>query len=333
MMRLCARLPRSFIAHAACLIAATACGSSTSAQEQPVVVARIGSAPVRSDEVDRELRQAYGAEVDLAKIPAEVRQRAARQVVDRRLVLSYLHETKQGASSQDLEFALEQLRKELKAQNVSFEEYLRRGNWREEDFRRHLAWKLSWDRFLATALTDANLQKFFDRHLPDFDGREMRVAHILLKADPADVSALEKAMAEARQIRQDIAAGKLSFADAAKKHSQAPTAAGGGDIGFIQRREPMPEAFSKAALWLKEGEISEPVVSTFGVHLIQSLEVRPGKRTWKDAEGELRKAVAHYLFQWAADKQRAKTKVEWFENERSSEPPSTGSNATSKPGN
>ena len=277
------------------------------------IVAKVNDDPVFADEVDRELKAAYGRDAQLDKVPEEAWRRAAEQVVRRRLVLEYLTQSKQAASPQDVDFALEQLKKELTAQKLTLDEYLRRGGWHENDFRRHLSWTLSWQRFLERTLTDANLQKYFQSHLPDFDGREVHVAHLLLKVDPADAKRRSERVAEAKQIRGQLAAGELTFAEAVKRHSEAPTAASsGGDLGFIRRHEPMPESFAKVALWLDEGEISQPVVTSFGVHLIQCLEVRPGKLNWQDAEGELRRSVAIYLFDWAADKQKTKTAIEWL---------------------
>jgi parvulin-like peptidyl-prolyl isomerase len=71
----------------------------------------------------------------------------------------------------------------------------------------------------------------------------------------------------------------------------------------------MPEAFSRAAFALAEQEISEPVVTPFGVHLVQCLGVEAGKRSWQDARSEIEAAMVQYLFAWAADRQRAQCDV------------------------
>src|SRR5262249_15228248 len=110
---------------------------------------------------------------------------------------------------------------------------------------------------------------------------------------------------------QDVSSGKLTFADAAKQHSQAPSAKDGGDIGWIERHRPSPEDFSRRAYSLKVGEVSEPFPSPFGVHLITVLDEKPGKLDWRAAANELRPAVTLYLFRWIADKERAGTKVEY----------------------
>ena len=94
-------------------------------------------------------------------------------------------------------------------------------------------------------------------------------------------------------------------------NSAAPTGAKGGDIGLISRREPMPESFSKAAFALAEGEISGPVVTPFGVHLVRCLKIEPGQKRWQDVRKELSDAITLYLFTWAAERQRANARVKF----------------------
>ena len=102
---------------------------------------------------------------------------------------------------------------------------------------------------------------------------------------------------------------EISFADAAREHSQSPSAESGGDIGWITRHETMPEAFSSAAFGLQVGQISQPVETKYGVHLIRCLEEKAGKITWQEVRKPLREAVIQYLFRWCADQERKHVKV------------------------
>ena len=284
------------------------------AQPQPElrVSARVNGEAVAAAEVDREIRQAYGDRKFEGAEQQQVFQAALAQVIDRRLVLAHLTASGQAATSQDLDFATAQFEKDLKSQELTLEAHLKQVGLTREDFRRSLAWKLSWQRYVEKQLTDENLQKFFERYRREYDGSELRVAQILFKLPAeADAAAIAAAKEKAAGLRAEIAAGKFAFAAAAKQHSQAPSAAAGGDIGWIERRRPMPEEFSKLAYSLKPGEVSPPLASPFGVHLITVLEVKPGKRTWQDAAGELRPAVTLYLFRWIADQERAKAKIEY----------------------
>jgi parvulin-like peptidyl-prolyl isomerase len=280
-------------------------------QTSDSVIARVNGEPIYQHELDRELAPAAKLLDPQAALPAEVRQRALDQLIDRRLVLKYLTEQKLIASDQDVDLEIGRLKRRLEAQEKKLTEHLKAGGITEEELRRDIRWRLSWQRYLAGRLTDENLEKYFSAHRREFDGTELKVAHLLIKpANPADPLSLEEALHKAKGIRDQIESGKLTFADACRQHSQAPTAKGGGDIGFILRHEPMPEAFSAAAFALDKDQVSEPVQTRFGIHLIQVVEIKPGQRTWQECRGELRSAVTQYLFRWIAGKQREMAQVE-----------------------
>ncbi|MEB2784582.1 peptidylprolyl isomerase [Algoriphagus persicinus] len=74
------------------------------------------------------------------------------------------------------------------------------------------------------------------------------------------------------QFKKDIGEGKAEFADLARKYSEDPgSATNGGDLGFSARGQMVPE-YEGAALSLRQGEISDPVETEYGFHMIQLLE-------------------------------------------------------------
>lgn len=293
------------------LIVAVCWTSAASADE--AVVARVNSEPITAAEVEAELRLAKLAPSGDSVERGPLWRAALDQVVDQRLVQSYLSKTKDAASSKDVDLALSQFEKELKAQNLTLDQHCQTVGLTKEDVRRSLGWKLSWKRYCDKQLTPANLEKYFNRYRSDFDGTQLRVAQILFKVPAdADEAAIAAIKDQAAKLRGEIIAGKITFADAAKQHSTAPSGQSGGDIGWIERHRPMPEDFAKIAYALKRGEVSEPLVSSFGVHLVTVLEEKPGARTWQDAAAELRPAVTLYLFRWIADQQRKTTKIEYM---------------------
>jgi parvulin-like peptidyl-prolyl isomerase len=275
--------------------------------------ATVNGQPIPQAEVELEFRRAYGERQFDEGQRLRLMRAALDQVIDRRLVLDYLSGSRQAASKGDVDAALAQFEQELKAQNLTLAEHCEKVGLSPDDIRRSLAWKLSWKRYCDRYLTPENLEKYFERYRREFDGTQLRVAQILfnLPAD-ADEAAISAAKERAGKLKQEIDSGKVTFAEAAKKHSAAPSGEAGGDIGRIERHKPMPEDFSRAAYALKKGDVSEPIVSPFGVHLITVLEEKPGTRTWRDAEAELRPAVTLYLFRWIADRQRATAKIEYL---------------------
>lgn len=106
-------------------------------------------------------------------------------------------------------------------------------------------------------ITEEEIQKYYESNSEMFKSEETASAkHIL-------VDTLE----QMKEIKLEIDNG-MSFEEAAQKYSKCPSAAQGGSLGSFTRGRMVPE-FEKAAFELEIGEISEPVKTQFGYHLIQ----------------------------------------------------------------
>ena len=106
---------------------------------------------------------------------------------------------------------------------------------------------------------------------------EVHARHILLK--PSPIMDDNQARQKLQEVANDINSGKISFADAAKQLSQDPGSANqGGDMGWSSP-EVFDPAFRDALLRLNKGQMSAPVHSSFGWHLIQLLDTRQVDKT------------------------------------------------------
>lgn len=139
---------------------------------------------------------------------------------------------------------------------------------------------------------------------------QTRARHILLRTG----AQLSESVARERlaDLRKRIAAG-LDFAVAAKDNSQDGSAQAGGDLGWAVPGQFVPE-FEEVMNALAPGQISEPLTSRFGVHLIQVQERRERKMTEREqrdaARGALReKKLDEAFLTWAQDL-RARAYVE-----------------------
>jgi peptidyl-prolyl cis-trans isomerase SurA len=112
--------------------------------------------------------------------------------------------------------------------------------------------------------------------------------HILLRPS----AQLTEAAAAARlsDYRRRILAGQADFAALARDNSVDGSAKQGGDLGWASPGRYVPE-FEQALSTLKPGDISEPLVSRFGVHLIQLMERREAKLTQREQRDMVRDAV------------------------------------------
>jgi hypothetical protein len=279
---------------------------------EPAVAAMAGSEPVYVAEVDDLLTGlSKGTDGD-AK--ADLRAAALAQAVNRRLVAQFLVGEGYAVDDDETGELVKELTRKLEARQLSFDEFLQRHGFNEQIVRRRLQWDVMWAHFLTQQASDEALEKFFERHRREYDGRELRVSHVLWPVKPTEASRLDAARQEAEQVRSQIVAGKLSFAKAAEKYSAGPSRRQGGDLGFIPRHDRMTESFSRAAFELGKGQISPPVVDQFGVHLIQCTDITPGDRTWQDVRRELVEAFSRETFLELAAKQRKQIEVKVVEN-------------------
>ena len=130
-------------------------------------------------------------------------------------------------------------------------------------------------------ITDAQLRKYYDDNIDRYKTPEqIRASHILIKADidstqmnnPKKVAAAEKkAKALADQVYQRALNGE-DFAKLAEEYSKDPgSAKRGGDLGYFSRGR-MVKPFEDAAFSMKVDEISQPIKSEFGYHIIKFVE-------------------------------------------------------------
>lgn len=120
----------------------------------------------------------------------------------------------------------------------------------------------------------------------DRDFGELRVRHVLLKVDDkaqdkakADADAKAKVQAVAQQLRADPLNEQLWKDVAAKESQDDGTKERGGDLGWVNSGSGFVKEFEDAMYALADGQISDPVKSSFGYHVIQRIESRPATRT------------------------------------------------------
>jgi len=117
---------------------------------------------------------------------------------------------------------------------------------------------------------------------------ETRARHILLR--PGGQLSQTAARAQLATYKTQIESGRADFAQLAQQHSQDASAAGGGDLGWVAPGMFVPE-FEEVMNKLQPGQIADPLVSRFGVHLVQVLARREAPIT----ERELRDLVRNTL--------------------------------------
>jgi parvulin-like peptidyl-prolyl isomerase len=196
------------------------------------------------------------------------------------------------------------------------------------------------DSFLANALakkisddthfTELDLRSYYDSHKNEFE--EAQGSHILIRFKGSSVPLKpgekdltdEEALAKAKDIRAKILAG-ADFATLAKAESDdTGSGAKGGDLGTFKHGQ-MVAAFDQAAFSVPVGQVSEPVKSQFGYHIIKITS--RNARSFDDAKAQIEKELKPKLAKEALEQLKAHTPValndSYFGKEATSSGPQT----------
>lgn len=162
-----------------------------------------------------------------------------------------------------------------------------------------------------------HILKLLERREPPPAGltvTQTRARHILLRASPS--MNRDQAMAKLSDVRKQILAGRISFARAAQDISQDGSASQGGDLGWAAPGMFVPE-FEEVMNRLGPGQLSEPLVSRFGVHIIEVMERRNmalSEREQREmARGALREKKLEETYTRWVDETRGRAYVEMRE--------------------
>jgi len=125
-------------------------------------------------------------------------------------------------------------------------------------------------------VTPEEVSKYYDEHKDSYKSEEeVKASHILVATEE-----------EAKKAKERIDKGE-DFAAVAKAVSTCPSASRGGDLGFFGKGRMVPE-FEKAAYALKEGEVSGPVKTQFGWHIIKMTGRKEAKtKTLDETKAEI----------------------------------------------
>ena len=160
---------------------------------------------------------------------------------------------------------------------------------------------LSQDLDKTSKVSDAEVQKEYDKFKAQATGTEYKVRHILVEKED-----------EAKALLSQLKAG-AKFEDLAKKNSKDPgSAQNGGELDFAAPSSYVPE-FSQAMVALKKGETTEtPVKTQFGYHIIRLDDTRAAQfPPLADVKPQIQQRLAQQKAQAFRDELRAKAKTDY----------------------
>jgi peptidyl-prolyl cis-trans isomerase SurA len=256
------------------------------AQRLDGVAAVVNDDVVLESDVEEQLYiflQRAGVQPDSAEIDT-LRSQVLNQLIDEKLIVA--EAKRQGITVSDAEVnkqveqAIAEARQRLGG-DAAFAEQLRRENltldalrqkYKSEVQRQMTAQKLVQKQIPRRPVPQAEAEAYFKANPSKFPKMPAEVQVSVIQIPPtADSAAAAKALATAREARKRILGGE-KFAKVAAELSEDPTSArSGGDLGFFTSGS-MEPAFEKAAFSQPLNQVSEPVRTLYGWHLIETLE-------------------------------------------------------------
>jgi len=276
------------------------------------IIARINNHIITRSEFDRSQQQVQQEGEQQNATPVEINSKqknVLRDLVDQQLLLQKGDDLGITAET-DLVKRLDEIRKQMnlatmddlakaaQEQGVSYEEF-------KENLRENIITQKVIQQEVGSKvnITPAEIQKYYKDHLSDMTQPEqVRLSEILISTQPkptedpktaasiTDEQRVAAAQAKANQVYEDIEKG-ARFDDVAKKDSDGPTAAQGGDLGYFKRGT-LAKELEDTTFGMKAGEITKPIRTKQGFVILEVTEhPQAGVPPEKEVEGKIQDAI------------------------------------------
>lgn len=268
------------------------CHEPLAAQEGELVdriAAVVGDSVITVSQVQERLVQLQAQGAEISSHPdslAELRQEILDNMIGEQLILqAALRDSTIVVQEGELDEIVEE---DIRQRASSFggsaqlQEALEQQHWTlgtyREFLRANARQQRLYNQFLAkhsrdvgsVEVSEAEMREFFEEQRGSMTDRppEVSFIQVIVDATPSD-SAVAEARAEAERIRQLALEGEEEFEELARRYSQDPgSRESGGDLGWFRRGDMVP-AFEETAFRLGAGQVSEPVQTPFGFHIIK----------------------------------------------------------------
>lgn len=300
-------------ATALAMLAATLSGWASRADDtlpaSETPAAFVGEKPIDRSAIDLVIRRLYPSTKPAGEQRMQVEASVLEQLVDEALLRIELADQLVAVADGEIQAGVDRLRGQLAPRGLTLEAFLADSGRDESMLREQIRLEVALDKFIRPRMTAEKVGAFFEQHRREFDGTRLRVSHIVLRPDIVDTAGIERQVAQAESIRRDILQGRTSLDEAARRFSAGPSRHNGGDIGWITRAGPMVEGFTKPVFALAKGDVSKPIVTPFGVHLVKVTDVEPGRVGVDAVRPGLEKMMAAEIVRDLLAKARASTRV------------------------
>lgn len=256
----------------------------------------------------------FGNQISEEQLPAVTKQ-ILDGLITQKLIMQFIRDNKIEPAKATIDAELNKVREEIKSNpslaNQTLDQVLESHGSSIDDLKKDITISLSLEKYLGKDLDDQKLKAHFEQNKAVYDETEVKASHVLvdtrtLKTDEELAQAKDKI----NKARAEVVAGK-DFADIAKQYSDCPSKEKGGDLGFFKRKGQMVEPFAAAAFALKVGQVSDPVKTNFGYHIIKVTEIKQGKDvTFDDIKQNVKQDILQEKAQVLISQLRQKAKID-----------------------
>ena len=263
-------------------------------------------------------RETYNAEIDSLKkrfsmfggnMPeaqlAKFRQRIIDRLVEDELIRQKLEKEKVDVPAADIEAELAEYKERTPGGADRFDDFLKKTGKTVDDLKLDIKNRLELKAYLnkekALEVTDDESAKYYEEHKKRFSTKErVKAAHILIKASKDDDDAKKaEVKKKIEAIYKEANTKGNDFAALAKEKSEGPSAPRGGDLGWFTRGR-MVKEFETAAFSMKPGEVSKPLETKFGWHVLKLYErEEAGEKTFEEVKEDIVKRLEARKFREA----------------------------------
>ncbi len=300
---------------------ATATRGENKKSDPKRVLASVGEQLITQADVDLGLGRTASGRSDLPDVPEPLLMAAVDLIAQRRQALESLKRSGKRVSDAALDkWLVENSPPDLKlsaAQALAARAEAARVT--PENYRDFLAFRLSWQEYLVSALTEKNIEKHFSNQKSRFDGTRFEVEHVYIATPPGKSAARTEAHKKLDELRLKIIADQMTMAEAAKSLLPAEATAEAKqaaekEVGpvWIAGNGPLMPRIVDEVLKTPAGKLTEPFDSSMAVHLVRVLKVEPGSRKLNEAQDDVRKHMLVYLLEFHATKSASALPLVWL---------------------
>lgn len=227
---------------------------------------------------------------------ASMEQQITEQLVAQSLLRQFVTENNLLVQEEIVDKELAKMRENIKSnpatKDKTLEQFLELQGSNIDELRTAIRMSAAIENYVSRNVDDKKLEEYFIQNISNFNDETVTASHILVDTKNAQTQGeLDQAKAKIDAIQMELREG-ADFAELAKKYSDCPTGKTGGALGSFPKHGVMVESFANAAFATEVGEVSDPIKTEFGYHLIHvTAHATPKDISFSDAKDRVREEL------------------------------------------